>query len=216
MEILDLCNSVIVDVFSHVGECSDRNFVHLPSAWGASGETKRGGREWERDAERRSDLWLECRAGGGRWLQPLLLPWPRKRGLCQRHRWVGLQVRLGPVHTVPPNWLLGWQVLETAVNCRRGLWLCVLQHPAVCPHLQRENGDKRRGAAQNPVGRFLPQCKGEEDHEGSSGNKTQALYFPPHTLSAVNCGVFESVQPEWIHPSLTDEMVNPNQKRHKS
>lgn len=46
----------------------------------------------------------------------------------------------------------------------------VFQHPAVCSDLQREDGHQEGGAAENPVGRFLPQHESQEDHERSSGD----------------------------------------------
>ena len=85
------------NMFFPVGECSDRFFVHVQSARGASRE--RGG-----EREGYGKLWLCSRlqrwAGGGRWLPPLLLSWPRECGVCQRHGWMGFQVRL--VSSKPP------------------------------------------------------------------------------------------------------------------
>lgn len=75
-----------------VGKCSDRDFVHVQSAGGASWEGE-GKEEGEWDTKWRSGLWLECRTGGSRWLPPLLFSRPTKCCLCQRHRWMGFQVR---------------------------------------------------------------------------------------------------------------------------
>lgn len=84
---------LLMCLFFFIGKCSHRGFVHVQSAGGASGEREGGGeRKWV--LEQRSGLWLECRAGGGWRLPPLLFTWPGERGLCQCHRWMGFQVRL--------------------------------------------------------------------------------------------------------------------------
>lgn len=103
------------------------------------------------------------------------------------------------------NWTCNYTTLQ--------MHILFFQHPSVCTDLQPEDGDPLWAFTEDPVGRFLPECQGQKDHEGSAGtvklqcmsvcrsvfildNTSKKIFFP----LSVKGAILWTWSPIWSQP----------------